>query len=251
MSKKKSLKKSSLRRQGSHDIHWIPAFAGMTCRKRNYIYVAFFGLLFLSNMAFGGASKALSGTATRAIQDLDDKLDDYRTGSNLSSEDEEYNKQLKKDILHGTFDIRELCQQALSRHWKDRTDKERDDFVQLMTDLLENRAILSKEQGQKKAKSKNLYSIAYKGDKYLNGEKTRVLTRTSVYVKSEDIRVELDYKLKKVSDIWKIYDVIVDNASLGENYKFQFDSIIKKNGYAELVKRMQNRLDSLRKKSKS
>ncbi|MBI2092985.1 MAG: ABC transporter substrate-binding protein [Deltaproteobacteria bacterium] len=253
MIQKKSLKKSSLRRQGSHDIHWIPPpwRTGMTRGKLMYVFITFFGLLFLSNITFGEASKAALGSATRAIQGLDDKLDDYRTGPNLSSEDEEYNRQLKKDILHGTFDIRELSQQSLGSHWKDITDKERDDFVQLMTDLLENRAILSKEQGQKKAKSKNLYSISYKGDKYLNAEKTRVLTRTSVYVKSEDIRVELDYKLKKISDVWKIYDVIVDNASLGENYKFQFDSIIKKNGYAELVRRMQSRLDSLKKKNKS
>ncbi len=34
--KKKPLKKSSLRRQGSHDIHWIPAFAGMTRRKWHF-----------------------------------------------------------------------------------------------------------------------------------------------------------------------------------------------------------------------
>ena len=194
------------------------------------------------------AEKAATGTPTRAIQDLDDKLDDYKTGPNLTPADEEYNRKLKKDILHGTFDVRELSMISLGRHWQELTDAQKEEFVQLMTDLLENRAILSKEQGQKKAKQKNIYSITYKGDKFLNGEKTRVLTKTSVYVRSEDIRVALNYKLKKMNSEWKIYDVIVDDASLVDNYKYQFDSIIKKSGYEDLIGRMRRKLDSLKSK---
>jgi phospholipid transport system substrate-binding protein len=186
------------------------------------------------------------GTPMRAIQELDAKLDDYKTGPNLSEADKEFNRNLKKDIIHGTFDIRELCQLSLGKHWNDRTDAERNDFVQLMTDLLEKRAILSKEQGQKKAKSENVYSIKYIGDKFLNPEKTRALDKTQVYVKSEDIKVELNYKLKLSKNTeWKIFDVIVDGASLLDNYKYQFDSIIKKGGYQDLTRRMKNKLNSM------
>jgi len=190
-------------------------------------------------------------TPTQAIKDLDAKLDSYKTGAHLSEADKEYNRNLKRDILNGTFDLRELSQLALGRHWIPLTEKQRSEFVQLLTDLLENRAILSKEQGQKKAKSDQVYKVSYLGDKPLNAEKSRSLTRTSVYVKSEDIKVQLNYKLKKVSSGWKIYDVIVDNASLLDNYKFQFDSIIKKSGYEDLVRRMRSKLDSLRKKSEN
>ena len=143
--------------------------------------------MYLSFSVVASAQKAPSGTPTRAIQDLDDKLDDYKTGSNLSDADKEFNRNLKKDILHGTFDIGELSQMALAKHWDERTKAEQDEFVQVLTDLLENRAILSKEQGQKKAKSQNLYVITYKGDKFLNAEKTRARTLTSVFVKSENI----------------------------------------------------------------
>lgn len=210
------------------------------------VIVGLFSAILLSFSAF--AANASIGTPTRAIQDLDVKLDSYRTG-NLTPADEAFNSNLKKDILHGTFDLRELSQIALGKHWATRTDKERDDFVQLLTDLLEKRAILSKEQGKKKAKSNNVYSVTYKGDKFLNPEKTRAFTKTSVFVKSEDIRVALDYRLKKAADsTWKIYDVVVDNASLVDNYKYQFDSIIKKSGYQDLVGRMQKKLDSLRSK---
>jgi ABC-type transporter MlaC component len=40
--------------------------------------------------------------------------------------------------------------------------------------------------------------------------------------------------------------VIVDDASLVDNYRYQFDSIITKNGYPELVNRMQKKLAELR-----
>ena len=209
----------------------------------------FFLVFFLAAFAICSVSTAAPapvGTPTRAIQDLDAKLDTYKTGANLSPEDEEYNKNLKKDIIHGTFDVRELSKLALARHWNERSQKEQDEFVQLMTDLLEKRGILSKEQGKRKSKSGNVYNITYKGDKFLNAEKTRVLTRTSVYVKSEDIRVELNYKLvRKPNKEWMIYDVIVDGASLLDNYKFQFDSIIKKHGYPDLVRRMKGKLDKM------
>lgn len=213
-------------------------------RRRSIFIMAYFFIL-LPLYGFC-AAKAPVGTPTRAIQDLDDRLDDYKTGPNLTEEDKEYNRKIKEDILKGTFDILELSRLALDKHWYRLTFKERKDFSSLMVDLLENKAILSKEQGQKKAKTENVYMIRYLGDKYLNDEKSRALTRTEVYVKSEDITVRLDYKLRRADSGWKIYDVIMDGASLLDNYKYQFDRIITKDGYDELVARMRKKLDEIK-----
>lgn len=185
-------------------------------------------------------------TPTAAIKDLDRKLNDYRTGGDLTLAEKEHNKQLKNDILHTTFDVRELSRMALSRHWNERSAKEQDDFVNLMIDLLMERGILSKEQGKKKAKSDSVYSVAYRGDKYLDPNKTRALAKTSVHIKGDGVNAALDYKLVLEGNQWKIYDVIVDGASLMENYRYQFDSIITKSGYPDLVARMQRKLDSFK-----
>ncbi len=196
----------------------------------------------------GDAKPAATATQspTGSIKELDRKLSDYRTGDNLTLAEKEHNKQLKNDILHTTFDVRELSRMALSRHWNERSKKEQDDFVNLMIDLLMERGILSKEQGKKKAKSDSVYSIVYRGDRYLDPNKTRALTKTTVRIKGDDITAALDYKLVSEANQWKIYDVIVDGASLMENYKFQFDSIITKSGYPDLVARMQRKLDSFK-----
>jgi phospholipid transport system substrate-binding protein len=67
-------------------------------------------------------------------------------------------------------------------------------------------------------------------------------------VPSENIDIVLNYKLKRQDGEWKIYDVIVDEASLVDNYKYQFNKIIVKHGYQDLVNRMSKKLTSIKRK---
>ena len=66
-----------------------------------------------------------------------------------------------------------------------------------------------------------------------------------VHIPSEALKIELNYKLKKIDGGWKIYDVVVDGASLLDNYKYQFDKIIAKDGYSTLIHRMESKLKDL------
>lgn len=188
------------------------------------------------------------GTPTRAIQDLDAKLDDFKVrvgGKPLSPEDREFNRKLKQNIIHGTFDIAELAKLSLGKHWEPRTPKERDEFIKLLTDLLEERALFAKEQSAAKSKSGGKYFVAYKGSKDIGKDRAFVMTR--VTVPSENITINLNYKMKKKDNEWMIYDIIVDEASLVDNYRYQFNSIITKHGYPDLVGRMSSKLDQIKK----
>lgn len=183
---------------------------------------------------------------TRAIKDLDAMLDDFKTGTKLSEMDEEHNRELKMKIIHGTFDIRELSKLSLAKHWNKLTEAQRDHFVDLMVSLLEEKALFSKEQSAAKSKSGGKYKVLYRGHKFLDKAKNKSFVRTKVLVPSENIDIILNYKLKNKDGQWKIYDVIVDEASLVANYKFQFNSIITKHGYDELVDRMTKKLDEIK-----
>lgn len=213
------------------------------------VLIAFF---FVAGQAYSQAAKGgkklfPEGTSTRAIQNLDDKLDDFKTregGKPLSAEDEEFNRKLKQSIIRGTFDIRELAALSLGKHWTPLTEAQRDEFVKVLTDLLEERALFAKEQSAAKSKSGGKYYVTYKGDKPISADKSFVETR--VTVPAENIAINLNYRMKKKNNEWMIYDVIVDQASLVDNYKYQFNSIITKNGYNELVTRMSNKLAEIR-----
>lgn len=185
-------------------------------------------------------------TPTDAIRELDKMLGEYHTGAHLTAAHSEQNRQIKQRVIHGTFDIRELCRISLGRHWTTLSDADRERFVGLMTDLLEEKGVLSKEQGQKKTRTGSVYQLSYRGQRYLDPIKSRALVRTQVFVPSHNVRVTLDYKLRRNSVQWKIYDVIVDGSSLVENYQYQFDNIITKYGYAELVSRVERKLAEFR-----
>ena len=101
-------------------------------------------------------------------------------------------------------------------------------------------------------------------------DKGKSLVQTWVNIPSENLKISLNYKMHQV-DIaelvildpivgvalpvpagtpttreWRIYDVIVDDASLLDNYRYQFDAIIRKGGYADLIRRMESKLKTLR-----
>lgn len=189
-----------------------------------------------------GQAQAPEGTPTREIQDIEVKMEEFDTSKNLTGAQRNKNARIKRDILTGTFDLRELSRLALARHWNAISAGEQSSFVNLMTNLLETKAIFSKEQSKTMGKA---YNISYLGDKYYEN-KARAKTLTKIYVSKEDVTLDIEYRLKRGSSGWKVFDIIVDDASLVDNYKYQFNSIISKHGYSELVRRMRKKLAELK-----
>lgn len=235
--------------------------SAMMSNKHTLISILFIAISVVSIMPFNltaqdkGAKKYYpEGTPTRAIQGVDDMLDDFivkEQGQKLSPSEDEHNRELKKKILRGTFDIKELSKLSLAKHWNSLSEIQRSQFVQLLTDLLEEKAIFSKEQSAAKSKSGGKYYVVYRGEKFEDSSKSRAFVRTKVVVPAENVDISLNYRMKKNSSEWKVYDIIVDEASLVGNYKYQFDSIINKHGYSDLVRRMQDKLSDIRVKRKS
>lgn len=217
----------------------------MKLRTERFFFSVVLAAVLSMALTAAAAPQAPAGSPTGAIQDLENSIATFRTGEKLSEADRRYNRDLKKKIVHGTFDIRELARLAMGPHWKGRTKEEQDHLVDLMLGLIEERALLSKEHSASKDGKRNKYSILYKGEKSLNMEKTRALVKTVVRIPSEKIDVVLSYKLKRGEKEWKIYDLIVDGASLVDNYRYQFNSIITDHGYPDLVKRIEKKLNEI------
>lgn len=175
------------------------------------------------------------------IKDLDLKVDRFKAGPGLTQEDIEENKRIKSQIVRGIFDIRELCKLSLGIHWRPLSSKQRDDFVELMTRLLERKAIFSKEQIKDSSKP---YKINYKKETFINGDKSEAKVSTEVVTSKQ--KLNIDYDLLRHEKVgWQVFDIIVDEASLMKNYQFQFNTIINRHGFDELVKRMESKLKKL------
>ena len=59
--------------------------------------------------------------------------------------------------------------------------------------------------------------------------------------KGEEITV--DYLLNRVAGDWKVYDLIIDDVSIVNNYRSQFDRVISESSYAELVRRIKQKVE--------
>ncbi|HET9916344.1 MAG TPA: ABC transporter substrate-binding protein, partial [Candidatus Binatia bacterium] len=51
----------------------------------------------------------------------------------------------------------------------------------------------------------------------------------------------IDYKLHEVNGSWKIYDAIIENVSLVNNYRSQFNRVIAKSSYEDLMTKMKDK----------
>ena len=128
-----------------------------------------------------------------------------------------------KEIANPLFDYEEMARRSLGPHWRRRTAQEQQEFVTLFRDYLEK-----------------VYSDKvdmYAGEKVIYGRETveddyAQVDTTFVNTKGEEFSVV--YRLRRTSGKWKVYDAVVENISVVNNYRSQFDRVISKFSFDEL-----------------
>ena len=56
----------------------------------------------------------------------------------------------------------------------------------------------------------------------------------------------INYKLHRVGEDWRVYDLVIENISLINNYRSQFNRILTSSTYDELVSRIKTKLSDKR-----
>jgi phospholipid transport system substrate-binding protein len=132
-----------------------------------------------------------------------------------------------RKIAAEIFDFTEITKRSLGRHWQARTPAERAEFVELFTDLLEH-TYVSKIEGYSGEK------VAFLGETADGGVAT---VRTRIVTK-QGTEIPIDYRMYDRGDRWLAFDVAVEGISLTANYRTQFNALIAKSSYQELVRTM-------------
>jgi phospholipid transport system substrate-binding protein len=136
--------------------------------------------------------------------------------------------------INTRFDFEAMSQRTLATNWKKASAEERQKFVDLFSQLIENTYI-------GKVESYTNEKVEYPGEK-VKGSKAVV--ETLIIAASADIPV--DYRLYKKGDAWWVYDVIIEGVSLVSNYRSSYQEIVKKEGFDGLLARMQEKIDELK-----
>jgi len=139
-------------------------------------------------------------------------------------------KQKLWEILEPIFNFEEISKRALGRHWKDCTVEERKKFTKIFTEILKN-VYLNK-------------SDSYMGEKivYLREDlqSSRCKVQTN-FITTEEKKIAVDFSMRKFNDTWKIYDVTIEGVSIVGNYRSQFNSILSKSSFDELLQKLKEK----------
>ena len=135
--------------------------------------------------------------------------------------------------INTRFDFKAMSQRTLATNWKKATEQERERFIDLFSQLIENTYI-----GKIEAYTNE--KVEYPGEK-VKGRKAVV--ETLIVSASADIPV--DYRLYSKDGVWWVYDVIIEGVSLVSNYRSSYQEIVKQEGFDGLLAKMQEKIDEL------
>ncbi len=178
-----------------------------------------------------GVAGAWAGQPTEVVRSVIEQALDILKNPGYSRSQKH---QMVKSIVDPHFDYREMAKLSLGATWRGLSAGQQDEFVRLFAELLEA------SYADKIDKYAQRVKIDYTGE-IPEGNRAEVRT---VVVKPND-RIPLNYRLLQEGGTWKVYDVVIEGVSLVSNYRSQFSRIINQSSYAELVRRLKNKVSEM------
>jgi phospholipid transport system substrate-binding protein len=130
------------------------------------------------------------------------------------------------------FDFERMTRLAVGRNWSQATDAQKQALVK------EFRTLLVRTYSSSLSQYRN-QTIEVKPTKISPADKEA--TVRSAVIQQGGPPIPIDYAMEKVDSGWKVYDVVIDGASLVTTYRGTFNDQIQKGGIDGLVKTLQER----------
>jgi phospholipid transport system substrate-binding protein len=177
-----------------------------------------------------------AGVPTEQVRQTADRVLSVLQDSRLKSADKqkERREQLRQ-IIGSRFDFAEMAKRSLGSNWQKVNAEEQRQFVELFTELLE--------------KSYADQIESYDGEKIVYGRENVSQEQADVDTKivtKKGEQISVNYKLRSADGDWKVYDVVIENISLVNNFRSQFSRILSNTSFAELLKRLQSKSVEIR-----
>jgi phospholipid transport system substrate-binding protein len=177
---------------------------------------------------------ALAGVPTEGIKETTDKIIRIVSDPALKSEEKERErKQLIRQAIDERFNWEEMARRTLARHWRNRTEEEKQEFIDLYGKLLE-RTYLEKVEGYSGEK------VIYEGEQ-IDGDYGVVQVKI---ITQQQTEIPTEYRVKRKGEDWLVYDISIEGVSLVNNYRSQFNSIITRSSYQDLIKKLKQKIET-------
>jgi phospholipid transport system substrate-binding protein len=132
-------------------------------------------------------------------------------------------------LIYERFDFAEMAKLSLGQYWERISEDERREFVEVFTTyvLRVYKSTLNSYNGEK---------ISYERE-VQEGDRAQVDTK----VMAKDKPLFVDYKLHRLGDDWKVYDIDIEQVSVTKNFRSQFNRVISGSSFKDLIQRMRAR----------
>lgn len=134
------------------------------------------------------------------------------------------------DLLGEFLDTEAMGRQAMGKHLEGRAPAQVRDFLEVF------RALFVRTYVQRLLLF-DVPEFGYTGEK-VTGDTATVETEI---VTPKD-RFGVSYRMRKVADGWRATDILVEDASLGDNFRAQFDAALAKESFDALMERLRKKV---------
>jgi phospholipid transport system substrate-binding protein len=184
-------------------------------------------------LASGTTATTAAAQTASASSFLDGKLNTVRT---LLKTPASPDREKKLDAELATLvDYDEMAKVALGKEYGNRTKEEIAEFTGILKQLIE-------KNYKKRLQDTVNYEILNKGEESLPNGDTLVKTEAKNLKDKKASNIQIDYAVRKKGSGWITVDIIPEGSSMAKTYNKDFTKVIKKDGWATLIKKMKDKL---------
>lgn len=183
-----------------------------------------------------GRGQAEAGEPQDKIRQTIHEVIDILSDESLKAQERTQERRaIMRQAVTRFFGFAEMAKRAMGQHWRKLTPTQQKEFVPLFSDLLE-RSYVGKIEGANATKD----SVRFVKESV---DKDGYATVTTEIINPREQNFDVEYRLIKRDQEWQVYDVIIEGVSLVNNYRTQFNKIIRQGSYESLVKQMKVKLE--------
>ena len=200
-----------------------------------YLKITFLPILVLLSQIVFPADLRAGAPTDQVRQTADQVLALLQDARFKGADKESQRRQRLRQIIGNRFDFEEMSKRSLGPNWRRVSRDEQQRFIQLFTDFLE--------------KSYADQIDSYDGEKIAYGREQLAQDQAEVdskIITKKGREVTVNYKLRSAGGDWKVYDVVIENVSLVNNYRSQFNRILAKATFNELLKKLEAKSPEIR-----
>lgn len=171
--------------------------------------------------------------AVNVIQHLQDTLLDVMKNAKALGYQGRYQK--LEPVIKSAYALPTLAQLTLGQHWSSLSSTQQQTFVDTLSRL-------------------SIATYAARFDGYTSGETFRIVDQRklgngdavvrSVFLKADGSKVTFDYILMPQKGNWRVINVVVDGVSDLALKRAQYSSVLKKSGFAGLIKKLDQKISA-------